>query len=109
MYSGESELEMLAAQVARGDPQAAVQLRQQLEDEMVRIVRRTLQTGAAITSLARGILAEARRLAPDYGDQPAERQELLIDRIARRLCTSVLDRLRTGPPRERLARETVRN
>jgi hypothetical protein len=100
------ELNTLAVRVRHGDATAAAAMRQQLEGQMVHIVRRTLRNGAGQSSLARRILAEARQAQPG-GDWPREDRERLIGRIAHHMCESVVGGLRNAPAGRHAMRETV--
>lgn len=93
----------LAAKASEGNPGAHLQLRKQMESQMVFIVRRTLQTGKASTSLDRRVHAEARRLDRLACHDPEQR----IRAIADALCSAVLAKLRPAHHDARNAQETV--
>lgn len=95
----------LAAKASAGNPGARLQLREQMESQMVFIVRRTLQSRKVITSLDRRILAEASRLDAQRSDQLSHDPEQRIRAIAAALASSVLAKLRPTPDRH--AHETV--
>jgi hypothetical protein len=77
------EIENLVFRASGGDPQAKATLRQQMEPQVVRLVRCILKTGVAHNAFGRRALAEAQRLggaAPQAGAS-----ELLVGRVARRM------------------------
>jgi hypothetical protein len=84
----------LAACVQHGDSAARVRLRQQMEQNMIHIVRRSLQAGAGTSALDRRILAEARRIRQETALNSGADQERLIRIVAERLCASVIANLR---------------
>src|ERR1700716_1819235 len=109
MNTNEHDLESLALRAGRGDRAAGAALRQQLEPQLVHIVRNTLKTGQETNPMAKRVLAEARRVAdvPRQGGWDAP--ESLVSQVARRLCESVLGRL-AGTVRPRhWALDTVAN
>ena len=93
----------LAAKAGHGDTSAQVSLREQMESQMVFVVRRTMQTGVSATALDRRILAEAGRLG---AHAPANLEER-IRAIARVLCASVLADLAPGNRARPVAQETL--
>jgi hypothetical protein len=95
-------LDLLAARAGRGDSLAALQLRRELEPQMVRIVSQALRAGTAGTPLARQILARARQ-AVRHGGGP----EGVVRTVARDLCESVIGRLRQGPQHARALQDTL--
>jgi hypothetical protein len=97
----------LAAKVGAGNPGARLQLRKQMESQMVFIVRRTLQTGKNASSLDRRILAEARRLDAQRNGQACRDPEQRIRAIADAMCHAVLTNLRPALSDPRQAHETV--
>jgi hypothetical protein len=105
MSAHEYEMEGLAFRAGRGDPQAKVTLRQQLEPEIVRMVRRTLKSGMGTHPLARKALAEARRLGPQ--SPAAEPTEHLIFTVARRVLETVMATATAAARPQRWATETV--
>jgi len=98
-----NELHRLAAGVRRDDPAAALQLRRELESQMTYIVRRVMRTGRGNSPLSRRILAEAGYLGSPDGCPQEERDR----RIARRICESVIARLRPSRDSRGPAAETV--
>jgi hypothetical protein len=102
-------LHTLADMVQTGDATATAELRQELETQMVHIVRRAIRAGTGRTPLARQILAEADRVAPRGWDYPAQDRESLIGTVARRLCESVIGNLQGRAAGHRRALETVCN
>jgi hypothetical protein len=100
-------LQTLAARVRSGDSGAARQLRRELEGGLPSIVRRTMQTRRATSSLGRRILAEAARLTSTVWDRSPEGQVRLVDLIARRVCDCVIDNLWASHRKERGLLDTV--
>ncbi len=98
-----TDLDLLAARAGRGDSLAALQLRRQLEPQMVRIVSQALRTGIGRTPLTRQILARARQVAPQSTGAP----EGLVRTVARDLCDSVIGRLRQGPQHAQQLQDTL--
>jgi hypothetical protein len=90
--------EELAVRLKRGDPQAGVQLRSQLQGALVRMVRGTLRSGNTGTALGRRILAESLAETAQGRTDPAEDREQLIRRVAQRICDAVLQEIRLGSP-----------
>jgi len=103
MRNQRNQVAELAAQVGEGNLGARLQLRKQMESQMVFIVRRTLQSGKLTTSLDRRILAEARRLDAQVCYDPEQR----IRAIAQTMCNAVLTNLRPNSSEGRGAHETV--
>ena len=79
----------LTERVSRGDGDARVQLRQQLEPELVRIVRLTL-AGDGTSPVARRIFAEARRLASETDEESETSREEVVREVAHSLCNLIL-------------------
>ena len=107
MNRSKNPFAILADHAAHGDPNAKSQLRQELEPEMVHIVRQTLRAGLANTPMKRRILAEARRLAEDATPVSSADRELLIRKVARNLCFSVAAHLRPRLEDDHMTAETV--
>jgi len=93
MPHSENVFASLAARAQGGDRLAQTELRQHLEPEMIRIVRRVVQSGCSHTSMDRRILAEARRVGLDSGGATVER-ERLIRAVARSLSALFVDAMR---------------
>lgn len=86
-----NELLQLADRARRNDPTAAGDLRRALESRMGPIIRRAMRRGVGDTALNRRILVEADR----EGDRPDRLSpHECEERVVRRLCDSVLARLR---------------
>jgi hypothetical protein len=101
------EIRSLAARARDGDVQAAHSLREELEPQMLRIVRRAMRSGTASSPLARRILAVAAEVPAQSGAWPHD-GEHVIGRVASRLCDSVISRLRPELAISHRMRETVR-
>ncbi|MCI0377404.1 MAG: hypothetical protein L0215_07350 [Gemmataceae bacterium] len=86
-----NDFEYLANQTRSGNLQAKVHLRESLEPQLARIVRRVLERGTAATSLERKILSAARRFGPLNPSSPARTAP-----VARSLCQMVINRLWPG-------------
>lgn len=106
MYIEDSELERLATRARHGDVGAGAQLRQELEPQMVRIVRRAVRAGGD-SPLARRITDAARRAMPLGPPQSAD-PDGLARRVAHSLCDAVLGQLQPRPPGAPGRCETVR-
>jgi hypothetical protein len=89
----------LAQQAGRGDTGA----RNQMERDLLPIVRRVIHNGTGTSRLERRILDEACRW--DVG-APADRDEL-IRRIVRSLCSSVIAQLPPAASAEHVTAETI--
>ncbi len=107
MSGKECDLDTLAARVGRGDSAAAAELRRQLVPHLTRLVRLTLREGAGCPTLDPCILAEVRRAVGPGGAYAAADHAHLVDRVARRLCQSVLEGLRPRPHCAAGAADTV--
>jgi hypothetical protein len=81
MNPSQSTFAALAVQAGRGDANA----RQQLERDLVHVVRRVLQQGHATSAMDRRILAEADR----YPEAQSDR-DVLARRVASGICLSVI-------------------
>jgi len=109
MNANEQDLESLALRAGRGDRAAGAALREQLEPQLVQIVRHTLRSGRDTNPVAKCVLAEARRVAfvPRQGGWEAP--ESLVSQVARRICESVLAGLGAAAAPRRWALDTVAN
>src|SRR5256885_7133152 len=92
-----SELQHLMIRVKKHDPRAMMEMRRQLEVQMVRIVRRVIRTGIGDSPLTRRILVEVRDLNREMATGPSDDPDQRIHRLAHRLCDSVLGGLQAGP------------
>src|SRR5262245_41927541 len=81
MNPSQSTFAALALEAGRGDANA----RQQLERDLVHVVRRVLQQGQATSPMDRRILAEADRYAGVQADR-----DLLARQVASGICLSVI-------------------
>lgn len=89
----------LVQQARHGDAGA----RSQMERDLIPIVRRVIQKGAATSGLDRRILDEAHRWqAAAHADQ-----DQLIGHVAHSLCCCVIAQMRPAASPERPAAETV--
>jgi hypothetical protein len=105
--SERNEVDVLLARAGRGDPAAVAQLRQQLEPDLARIVRRALK-GGGMKTVSRLVLAEAGRVVRDPRGQSPGGCEELARQVAGRLCEAVLAGLRARPAGGQALQETVR-
>ena len=101
------DFEQLARRVERDDLHAAALMQQQLEAQMIPMVRRTLRRGLGDSPLSRRILAEAESLLPADAVLPAEERDRRIARIARRVSLSAVGNLRHPRAAPRPLCETV--
>lgn len=97
----------LAARARTGDASAAAALREQLAGPLRHIVRRALRTDADESSVVRRIRAEADRVSSVPPWDSAER-EVLVSRVAGRLCDSVARNVRPEAGESQRAYETMR-
>ncbi len=81
---------VLAERAGGGDATAKVQLHRELEPQMVRIVRRTMQQGTGASLLERRIFAEADRVGLNADTVATEEAEYLVRQIAQSLCAQAL-------------------
>jgi hypothetical protein len=107
MFHQTKDLGELATRVGKGDAAATASLRRAFEDQLVHIVRRTIRVGNGSSVLAKRILAEAERLAPNGWKSPSSEREWVVDQITQRICASMIDRLQPAPAVAWGARETV--
>jgi hypothetical protein len=96
MHRDRGRLEILAARAAQGSSAAAARFREELETYLARMVRRALRGGTGSAALDGWILAEVEQAAADRGG-PGGDPERLLAPVVRRLCQSVLARLRQRP------------
>src|SRR5262249_37663820 len=106
MHQESKRLQDLAERVSSGDTVAAAELRHTLEPQLTLMARQVMRTGVGTSVLARRILAEARKLSPDWRGSGAEDRDGMVCRIVRSVTDSVIERLR-GVPAGYPARETV--
>jgi hypothetical protein len=100
---------VLADRAGLGDASAKVQLRQEMEPEVVRIVRRVIQNGAGPSPLDRRILAVADSLGLDTVSAAGEDGELLVRHVAQRVCATVMAGARPVSRQRFALEETVCN
>lgn len=81
------------------------ELRQRLEPDLVRILRRSLRSTVS-TTLAAWVKQEAGRMAHEAGFPAKEGRESMIYPLAQRLCESMIDLLQKGGPETRLLGDT---
>lgn len=98
----------LANQAETGDSSAQVELRRQLEPELVHIVRRVLGGGAGQSSVDRRIIAEAHRLGLNADRAAGVEGELLIRTVARTVSNLLAERIRAKAVKPFHLQETVR-
>src|SRR5690242_4984958 len=84
----------LAARARSGDLEAQQQFRQELENAMVVMVRQALHDGKDTTSIARRILAVARRRSDADGGARMDDTEEFVREVAHEVCDEVMARLR---------------
>jgi hypothetical protein len=100
-------LQLLAERISKGDAAATTVMRRELETQLVHIVRRTVRLRTARTAIARQILAEAGPTLDEHSRSSEEEREQLVARVARRVCDSVIARLRCNPAANLRMRDTV--
>lgn len=107
MNEKEYDLNSLVSRMRRGDGEAKVLLRRQLEPAIVRMVRCTLKTGIANHPVARRTLAEVRRLGGMPRWPRGELSEQLIGTVARRVLDGMMADFGDVPTPRRWSMDTV--
>jgi hypothetical protein len=99
MLRSKNPFAVLAERAEMGDSSAQFELRQKLEPEMIRIVRRVIRQGNPQTAAHRRILAEARRVGLDAAVAASVDGERLIRKVACSVSVLFVDGLRSkaGP------------
>src|SRR5262245_51321435 len=97
MHRSQNILATLADRAQGGDVSAQNELCRTLEPEMVRIVRRVVQTGGGRSSMDRRILVEADRIGLDAKAAASADGEQLIRRVARSISALFVARLSSTP------------
>ena len=107
MHDNVSSFETLACAARRGDQDAGAKLRQELEPQLMIMVRHALRHGAGRDLVAQLVLKDAKRLAPKMSLDGHVAPEQLLAQVARKIAESVRTNL-TCPaqPRQWLV-ETV--
>jgi hypothetical protein len=100
---------VLADRAGLGDASAKVQLRRELEPELVRIVRRVIQNGAGSSALDCRIRAVADSLGLDARAAAGEDGEFLVRQVAQRVCAIVMARSKPAPRERSVLEDTVCN
>src|SRR5262249_757704 len=101
-----NQLKELETRVSRGDPSAEGELLDELEPQMVFMVRRALRTSPGDSPLDRMIRKEIDRLTPEPGQGRSLEERGLVRQIAQRVCAAMIDRLRPSPMEYR-ERDTI--
>jgi hypothetical protein len=98
MFAGNSTLQVLASQVEQGNDEAARQLRQELEPNVERMVRRAIRVGGASRSpVDRKIMSRVRALALDGDMSRCGQPDWIVFEVTRSLCDAVIGDLRRSP------------
>ncbi len=84
----------LEQRIRMRDHAAAAEMQRHLEPKMVHMVRYTLRSRKATTPLARCILDEADRMTRPARAWLPHEEEGVVRRIAHRVCTTMIDRMR---------------
>ncbi len=103
-----NHIENLASRARAGNTAAVAELKQELGNCLVRMVRRTMRTKTGNSPWSRRILAEVRSVSKNGWDDPEHDREETIGRIARRICETVIRGLGSGPKADPNLMETVR-
>jgi hypothetical protein len=107
MQNYRAYLESMEREACTGDPCARQRFRRTLEEDMVPIVRDTIDRGHGTTPFTQEILATAGRLARyANGCGPAERARL-VHRVAACLSECMVERLGGRSPAAQAMEETV--
>jgi hypothetical protein len=107
MTNRSENLSELEARVSRGDSRAEGELLNQLEPQMVCMVRRALRSRPSQSPLDRLIRAEIRHLT-QWKNQPQSPEEGgLVRQVAQRVCAAVIDRLRPHRSDPRSIHDTI--
>lgn len=96
MYFHNNLFAELAARVRGGDLEAREQLRQELQNALVLMVRQTLRGGKNATPIGRRILSVARRLSARQGGMFHDAEEFERE-VAHNVCDEVVARLQPSP------------
>lgn len=107
MYQHKNPYRELEQRIRQRDYTAVVEMQRDLEPKMVHMVRYTLRSRKATTPLARCILAEADRLPRPARAWLPDEEEGVVRHIARRVCATVIDRIRPQPSESFRPLETV--
>lgn len=102
-----NDLHDLEARVSQGDSRAEGELLNQLEPQMVCMVRRALRSKPSFSPLDRLIRAEIRRMTPWKEHQPSPEEGGLVRQVAQRVCAAVIDRLRPQRTDPRSVHDTI--
>jgi hypothetical protein len=98
MFAGNNTLESLASQVEQGNDEAVTRLRQELQPNVERMVRRAIRCGGASRSpVDRKILSRVRALAADTDLSRGSEPEWVVFEVTRSLCDAVIGDLRRSP------------
>jgi hypothetical protein len=89
MHDKGLDFESLAYAARRGDSDAGAKLRQELEPQLMIMVRSALRHGAGGDMVAQLLLKDAQRHAPNRGFAGHEAPEQLIAHVARKMAESV--------------------
>ncbi|HMC65338.1 MAG TPA: hypothetical protein VKI65_10405 [Gemmataceae bacterium] len=106
MYFEDREWQALADRAERGDAAAAMQLRQEMEPHMLRIVRRATEVQNS-SPFARRIRRNVDVLASPGPRPAAGDRDQVLRRVARRICHLVTGRSGPPPISNSQSRETV--
>ena len=96
MKMNTDQWEELLARAEAGELAAKKRLRREVEEQLVRTVRRTVRWGVASSPLERRILLTAHWLSAKVRGDPVEEREGLVCRIAQAVCEEVMDRFENG-------------
>ncbi len=99
---------LLAQQAESGDFAESAELRQQLEPELVHMVRRVVRDGPGHSSIDRCISEEARRVGLSVTHAGSAEGDQLIQAVARTICRTIVDRIRVNARMPDRLMETVR-
>lgn len=100
MCAETTHLRKLVARVKQGDPAAPQALYQELEPQLVHRVRRVVRLGVGESPVDQWILKEAERFARQGRSPPYEDREWLIEPVAQRLCTIMIEQLQPASLKE---------
>jgi len=109
MHSADQTMQDLVRRAGQGDALALAELRQELQPQMIRIVRRALRTETVNSALAQRIRTTVHQVYGSAKNRSAKDSDGLVGQVARRLCDVLAGHLQVATLEGREIRETIRN